>query len=241
MTDRGVFAGRKAGKAHRERVYTGGMGEPSDPSSGYWYGQEARTMHAVDVLNALRRYRQAETAMRRRTREAMRMGETDLLALQFLLRSASDGKPVGPRDLATYLKISSASTTVLIDRLVRSGHLERRPHPTDRRALLLVPTATSDDEVRGTLGRMHARMLAVTEMLSPEEMRSVIRFLENMRVAVDTPDEHGDHATDEAPHVPVERGSGAAQPAAEPREFGPGSTPDLRALSSQSRPASTSS
>lgn len=166
------------------------MTEPSDASSGYWYGEERRTAHAVDVLNALRRYRQSETAMRRRTRESMKMGETDLLALQFLLRRAKEGVPIGPRDLATYLQISSASTTVLIDRLVRSGHVERRPHPSDRRALLLVPTVATDDEVRQTLGKMHSRMLAAAETLRPDELETVVRFLDSMRDAVDAVDVH---------------------------------------------------
>jgi DNA-binding MarR family transcriptional regulator len=169
------------------------MTEPSDTSSGYWYGQERRTAHAVDVLNALRRYRQSETAMRRRTRESMKMGETDLLALQFLLRRSKEGVPIGPRDLSTYLQISSASTTVLIDRLVRSGHVERQPHPSDRRALLLVPTVATDDEVRQTLGRMHSRMLAAAESLRPDELQTIIRFLDSMRDAVDAVDPH-DHS-----------------------------------------------
>lgn len=174
------------------------MTEPSEPTSGYWYGQEERGIRAVDVLNGLRRYRQAETAMRRRTRESMRMGETDLLALQFLLRSTSGGASIGPRDLAAYLGISSASTTVLVDRLVRSGHLERHPHPTDRRALVLTTTATTDTEVRATLGRMHSRMLAATEALSADEMRAVLRFLEAMKEAVDVVDEHDPDAPVEA-------------------------------------------
>ncbi|PSL37129.1 DNA-binding MarR family transcriptional regulator [Labedella gwakjiensis] len=175
------------------------MTEPRDPSSGYWYGSDDQSIRAVDVLNGLRRYRKAETAMRRRTRESMKMGETDLLALQFLLQSKRGGGPVGPRDLASYLGISSASTTVLIDRLVRSGHLERHPHPTDRRALILSTTATTDAEVRATLGKMHTRMLAATERLTADEMRTVLRFLESMEEAVDVIDEHEDGPSDTAP------------------------------------------
>ena len=182
-------------------VYTVGMTEPSNPTSGYWYGSETRSIRAVDVLNGLRRYRRAETAMRRRTRESMRMGETDLLALQFLLQATKGVEPVGPRDLANYLGISSASTTVLIDRLVRSGHLERHPHPTDRRALTLSTTPTTDSEVRATLGRMHSRMLAATERLSPDEMHTVLRFLESLKDAVDVVDVHEEPAPAASPAV----------------------------------------
>ena len=154
-------------------------------SSGYWYSDD-RTRRGVAVLNALRDYRAAEAAMRRRTRSAMRMGETDLLAIRFLLKREGEGRTVSPKDLAAHLGISSASTTVLIDRLVRSGHVERRPHPTDRRALVIAPTIASDDEVRATLGDMHRRMIEVAEGLGADEAGTVLYFLERMRDAVDS-------------------------------------------------------
>lgn len=154
-------------------------------SSGYWYSDD-RTRRGVAVLNALRDYRAAEAAMRRRTRSAMRMGETDLLAIRFLLKREGEGRTVSPKDLAAHLGISSASTTVLIDRLVRSGHVERRPHPTDRRALVIAPTIASDDEVRATLGEMHRRMIDVAEGLDADEAGTVLVFLERMCDAVDS-------------------------------------------------------
>jgi DNA-binding MarR family transcriptional regulator len=79
---------------------------------------------------------------------------------------------------------------VLIDRLVRSGHVERRPHPTDRRALVIAPTIASDDEVRATLGDMHRRMIEVAEGLGADEAGTVLYFLERMRDAVDSVSEH---------------------------------------------------
>ncbi len=155
-----------------------------DPG-GYWYGEEERTRRAIAVLNSMRRYRSAEAAMRRRTRSAMGMGETDLLAVQFLLQSRRAGRQVSPKDLAAELGISSASTTILIDRLVKSGHVEREPHPTDRRALVIVPTLSSDEEVRATLGRMHSRMLEIAESLPPGDAAVIAGFLDRMSDAVD--------------------------------------------------------
>jgi DNA-binding MarR family transcriptional regulator len=156
-------------------------------ASGYWYPDAPRSS-GVDVLNALRRYRAAETAMRRRTRDSMGMGETDLLAVRFLLQAQRAGRSVSPKDLAAYLKISSASTTILVDRLVKSGHVRRDPHPTDRRALVITPTSDTDAEVRATLGRMHTRMMEIAEGLSPDEATVVTRFLDGVRDAVDAID-----------------------------------------------------
>ena len=161
-------------------------------SSGYWYAAD-RTRRGVAVLNALRDYRAAEAAMRRRTRSEMHMGETDLLAIRFLLKCQAEKRSVSPKDLSAHLGISSASTTVLIDRLVRSNHVERLPHPTDRRALVIAPTITSDDEVRATLGDMHRRMIEVAEGLEPDEAVAVLDFLDRMREAVDSVSEVGGH------------------------------------------------
>ncbi|MEZ7756230.1 MarR family transcriptional regulator [Microbacterium paraoxydans] len=152
-------------------------------ASGYWYPDSERAT-TVDVLNMLRRYRSAETAMRARTRASMGMNETDLVALRFLLREQKAGRIVRPIDLARMLDISTASTTTLIDRLEKGGHARREPHPTDRRAGIVVPTVSSDDEVRATLGAMHRRMLSLVDDLSDEERVVVMRFLVGMTAAI---------------------------------------------------------
>lgn len=151
--------------------------------SGYWY-PDADSASTVDVLNMLRRYRSAETAMRTRTRTSMGMNETDLLALRFLLREQKEGRIVRSIDIARTLDISTASTTTLIDRLEKSGHVRREPHPTDRRAGIVVPTVSSDEEVRHTLGAMHRRMLSLVDEMSDKERAIVTRFLAGMTSAV---------------------------------------------------------
>lgn len=153
--------------------------------SGYWYGLDGRIDRPTAVLQALRGYRAAEVATRRSTRDSMGMGETDLLALRYLLRAKSAGERVGPKDLSRMLGITTASTTSLIDRLVLSGHVRREPHPTDRRSLVIVPTTATDTEVRDTLGQMHRKMLEVAEGLTPDECRVIVTFLKNMAEALD--------------------------------------------------------
>jgi DNA-binding MarR family transcriptional regulator len=170
------------------------MRQPRD--SGYWYPSEDRVWSGVDVLNALRRYRAAEVAMRRRTRNSMGMGETDLAALRFLLEADAQSRAVSPKELAVHLGISSASTTTLIDRLVKSGHVERTRHASDGRAIVLRATAMSDSEVRSTMGEMHNRMIEVTGELSPADSAVIAAFLERMTRAID-----GDDARDDAKRI----------------------------------------
>lgn len=161
------------------------MNAHSPTGSGYWYGPDDRLDPPGAVLQALRDYRNVEVARRRSTRDSMGMGETDLLALRYLLRTQANGEQVGPKDLSRALGITTASTTSLIDRLVGSGHARREPHPTDRRSLVIVPTAATDTEVRSTLGDMHRRMMAVAEDLSADEARIVVNFLRRMSEAVE--------------------------------------------------------
>ena len=163
------------------------MNAHSPSGSGYWYGPDERLAPPVAVLRALRDYRNVEVARRRSARDSMGMGETDLLALRYLLRAQADGKRVGPKDLSRMLGITTASTTSLLDRLVDSGHVRREPHPTDRRSLLIVPTGATDSEVRSTLGGMHRRMMSVAEGLSAAEAQIVVNFLRRMSEAVAEP------------------------------------------------------
>lgn len=129
------------------------------------------------LVEAVRLYRNAELAMRGTSRDSMQLGRTDMAALRFLLRAGQAGRPLSAASLARNLEISTAATTVLIDRLERSGHAERRPNATDRRAVEIWPTSTSDQEVRSTMGVLHERMMAIASALSIEERRVVHRFL----------------------------------------------------------------
>ncbi|MDY0911007.1 MarR family winged helix-turn-helix transcriptional regulator [Microbacterium sp. CFBP9034] len=156
-------------------------------STGYWYGDDhdSRRRRAVELLQAFRLYRAAEVAMRRRTRDSMSMGEKDLLTLRYLLKAEKESRLVSSAELARYLGVSTASSTAIIDRLEKSGHVRRRPHPTDRRSIVVEPTVETDDEVRRTLGAMHGRMLDAVIDMSPDEIRIVMDCLERLQAAVD--------------------------------------------------------
>lgn len=152
---------------------------------GYWYSIDSTYPGPVQVLEALRGYRTAEQAMRRDTRESMGMGERDVQALRYLMEADRARESVTPRGLANRLGISSASTTALLDRLESSGHIARRPHPTDRRSMVIVATGQTDCEVRTTLGGMHQRMHAAAARLDPAQAATVIAFLHEMTQAID--------------------------------------------------------
>lgn len=157
--------------------------EPSSSaaqSSGYWYGGSGHVPNSVELLNLLRRYRESERRMRSRTRDSMGMGETDLLALRYVLRAHATGALLRQRDLARELDISAASVSVLVDRLIGYGHVRRVPIPSDRRSVAIEPTVSADHEVRQTLSQMHRRMLETAENLTEAEREAVAKFLNGL-------------------------------------------------------------
>lgn len=154
------------------------------PPATYWYSDSPDDERGARIMEALRSYRAAEMAMRRRTQDAMSMGENELLVLRYLTRATRDGG-VTPIDIARYLGVSTASTTALLDRLERSGHLERRRHPTDRRKVLVQPTPHTEHEMRDILGSLHGRMMGATRGMTTAEAEAVTAFLYRMRCAVD--------------------------------------------------------
>jgi DNA-binding MarR family transcriptional regulator len=102
------------------------------------------------------------------------LGLTDLQALEEL---ASNPGPIGPAELSKRLGIRSASTSVLVDRLVAAGHLERERHPDDRRRVTLRLTDTSRKEVRAALRPLWASIAEMTADLHPDQARTVAVFL----------------------------------------------------------------
>jgi DNA-binding MarR family transcriptional regulator len=118
--------------------------------------------------------------------------------MRYLLRANEQGKSVGPKELAQYLGITSASITVLLDRLEKNGHIHREPSPFDRRALIIVPTIPKDAIEAATLGDVRPELVDVVEKLSPEEVRVIVSFLTEMREAVDQVDTHSLERDDRA-------------------------------------------
>jgi DNA-binding MarR family transcriptional regulator len=77
-----------------------------------------------------------------------------------LWQLGADG-PSTQRSLANALGVSARNVTGLVDGLVSSGHVSREPHPTDRRAILVTPTAKGEAVIRSLIdGHEHlARQL----------------------------------------------------------------------------------
>jgi len=108
------------------------------------------------------------------TARVMGLAPSDLLALEHLF---ADG-PLGPADIAARLGMTTPAATALVDRLAGAGHVERRPHPTDRRRLEVVPTAKAEAVAYAAIGEMIEGMAGVGASLTPAERAVVARYLD---------------------------------------------------------------
>ncbi|WP_245570421.1 MarR family winged helix-turn-helix transcriptional regulator [Microbacterium luticocti] len=139
---------------------------------------DADLAQTVRVLVGMSRWREAERALSARARTRMALNESDMEALRLLVAAKGESRLVTPGALAEHLGISTASTTKLLDRLEAAGHIERAPHPTDRRALVVRITDRTHERVRDEIGRTHAHRFEVAAALTPAERETVIRFLD---------------------------------------------------------------
>lgn len=136
------------------------------------------------VLAAAGRLRDVEREASRAQQEYMRLGETDMRALHYLVVCRHTGHLATPGDIARHLDVSTAAVTKLLDRLERGGHVVREPHPSDRRALSVRITDATYETAVSTVGVQQARRFGVVAALSPEERAVVTRFLERTAAAL---------------------------------------------------------
>ena len=162
--------------------------DPRGDVVDYLAMNDAEVTQVVRVLAAMRRWREAEEQMSLHSRNHMKLNETDMKALRFLVAAKNEGRTVTPGALSEHLHISSASTTKLLDRLTAAGHIERAPHPSDRRAVVVTIMQSTHEQVRDTVGVRQARRFRVAAALSPQEREVVIRFVNALAdTAVDQP------------------------------------------------------
>ncbi|NLA64714.1 MAG: MarR family transcriptional regulator [Leucobacter sp.] len=155
---------------------------------------EADVKQISELMTALGALRDAEQVISEASQRYMQLGGTDMRALHYLIVAGNSGLIATPGAIAVHLGISSASTTKLLDRLERAGHVIRSPHPTDRRALAILITPETHEAAMQTVGRQHAKRFHAAARLTPAEREVVIRFLNDMTNEIALGSESWSHA-----------------------------------------------
>jgi len=153
-------------------------------------GMSAEDLDQIsDLMNAIAGLREAEQRLSDVSRRYMQLGATDMRALHYLILCRNRGMVATPGGIAQHLDISSASTTKLLDRLEKGGHIIRSPHPSDRRALTISITPDTHRAAKETVGRQQAKRFNAAARLTPAEREVVIRFLRDMTAEIAIDDE----------------------------------------------------
>ncbi|MBP2456644.1 DNA-binding MarR family transcriptional regulator [Clavibacter michiganensis] len=113
----------------------------------------------------------------RRLGGVLEVNPTDMKAMEHLIQEGS----LSPTELAGRLGISTAAATLVVDRLVEVGHVDRRPHPHDRRRVVVVPRPASVGRAMAELMPMIGGVARAAAALTDAERDAVTRFLGEVR------------------------------------------------------------
>ena len=95
------------------------------------------------ALMAVRDYGVHLTLFRNAMNEWAGLNATDMECLRLLFQRDI----ATPTELARHTGLTSGATTAMLDRLEKSGLIERRPNPDDRRGTLITPAESGAERV----------------------------------------------------------------------------------------------
>ncbi|GAA4283624.1 hypothetical protein GCM10022261_11550 [Brevibacterium daeguense] len=149
-----------------------------DETEGRAPGREGLALHRASVL--LRQVLVLNEEVEHRLQRQIDTSETDLRAMQHLMRQ----RQMTPTELAEALRLSTAATTTVIDRLVRRGHAVRAPHPADRRRTLIRPDRAAADRVMSVVRPLISETDSVVQEMPPPAQQAVVDYLEGVIAAM---------------------------------------------------------
>jgi DNA-binding MarR family transcriptional regulator len=156
----------------------------------------------LDLLLALRRYGLENDRFDLAVARAHDVSMAEMKAIDHI--QAEGG--LTPGELGERLSLTSGAVTAVIDRLERAGWVERSPHPTDRRSVVVRMTEQSMEAgariyvpYSEALGRLAAE-------LPPESRQAVADYLEK---AADIAAEHAREWRDSGPAPTARPGRGS--------------------------------
>lgn len=107
-----------------------------------------------------------------------RISRSDLRAL-----NALEVGPLSPSELGKRLSLTSGAVTTLIDRLEKAGLVRRKPKETDRRGVLVEPTAKMFKLLAPLYRSVAEALIRTSETYSDKELQSAIKHLRDVSTA----------------------------------------------------------
>ncbi len=136
--------------------------------------RERARLSAPELSWALREMQRAQADVDRHLAHLMGLRPTDYQALSQVMTAR---EPLGPAELSARLAISTGSGTEVVDRLETAGHLERHPHPTDRRRRTLQPSPSAVGRILAELRPLLHELDDLAATFDPQEQDAIARYL----------------------------------------------------------------
>ena len=133
-----------------------------------------------DVVDALYAVLRAMPELRVAIAHRLGLNPSEVDAMEHIM-----GEPVGPVELSRRLHMTSASATVLVDRLEQAGHAVREPDPDDGRRRVVRPTTQGTDAVFAQIGPLVADLVAAEDGLTARDCATVVRYLKRVLEVLD--------------------------------------------------------
>ncbi|MGL3807011.1 MarR family winged helix-turn-helix transcriptional regulator [Paeniglutamicibacter sp. R2-26] len=140
---------------------------------------------ARELVLLLQQFAQASDRYVESTGNRHQTHRTDMNALAAIMRFEIAGNPPTPGDLSRELSISSPATSALLDRLERSGHIERLRIDKDRRVVRIRMTDKARTDGQTMFGPLAAGMMEVISGYDEAEIALVSRFMADAIAGID--------------------------------------------------------
>jgi DNA-binding MarR family transcriptional regulator len=160
---------------------------------------DARTYSPEELRELFHRKTLAGERHRGAAARLLSMGDTEASALAHLARHGQ----LTPRQLGELLGLTSGGTTALVHRLEQAGHITRRPHPRDKRSIILTPSASVLERAGEVYAPLVDEMDAVTARFSHEEREVIGRYMTEIAGVSERHAESLDSAAREQPDQAV--------------------------------------
>jgi DNA-binding MarR family transcriptional regulator len=153
--------------------------DPLERARGQWL---EHGLEGADYVVAMTSIVRAHQVVESRVERILKPFELNMMRYNALstLRFSTEGRPMGR--VAWGLMIHPATVTAVVDHLEKAGLVERRPHPDDRRAVLVVITKKGM-EVADEATRALTEDLFGMDGVSPTEARTITKALTPLRKA----------------------------------------------------------
>jgi DNA-binding MarR family transcriptional regulator len=136
--------------------------------------KQTKTELVDKVILGARQYGISNVLFRNLVGERLGVNVTDMECLGLLFHKGI----ATPSELARHTGLSSGATTAMLDRLEKSGLIERRPNPQDRRGTLIIPAKSGAEGVGPWFSSVRQAQNELVSSYSAEELQVISDFFE---------------------------------------------------------------